>query len=145
LIAKAMIHPKKTRPVKPTILLVDDDSAIRRFVSVALDHNNFSITTAASAEEALPFLARDEFDLVITDFRMPGKSGEAVVNAVREKRPDAKVILMTGLRHEMPEWLRLGRGGIPVLDKPFSIADLRDEVRRAFGAGNGAACAMGAR
>jgi DNA-binding NtrC family response regulator len=125
--------------VKRTILLVDDDRAILELVANALVRDNFSVTTATSAEEALPVLDRDEFTLVITDFRMPGKSGDAVVNAVRKNRPETEVMIITGLPHEMPEWLRSGPQAVRILAKPFSISDLRDAVTETI-AGGHASC-----
>jgi DNA-binding NtrC family response regulator len=119
--------------VKPTILLVDDDSAILRFVGAVLSRDNFNVTTASSAAEALPYIARDDFDIVLTDFWMPGETGEAVVMAIRQRPRRTPVILMTGQRNEIPERLRQGPGGIPILDKPFTVGDLREAIAKRMG------------
>jgi len=118
------------------ILLVDDDPAVLLFVAIVLVRDGFSVAKAASAEEAISCIARDDFDLVITDFRMPGKSGDAVVTSIRERRREAKVIIISGYPNEIPEWLRSDTAGVRILAKPFSVSELRKAVGAAIGDGN---------
>ena len=114
--------------MKPRILVVDDEPAVLLFTSTVLGRANFEVATAASAEEALQRMGREAFDLVVTDFRMRGKSGEAVVLAARDQQPKNPVIIMTGWIHELPEWLRSGPAAVRIITKPFSVADLRRAV-----------------
>lgn len=139
LIANDSIFIKGTNLVQPTILLVDDDQAVLAFVAASLSRDGFGVSTAASAEEALPCLAREEFDLVITDYRMTGECGDVVVNAVRERRRPTEVIIMTGLPNELPGWIRTGPRAVRVLDKPFTVFELRDAVGAALGVRENAA------
>jgi diguanylate cyclase (GGDEF)-like protein len=81
---------------KCSILVVDDDPAVLAVLS-ALLANEFEVTTAASAEEARALLDGREFDIVLTDQNMPGRSGVQLLEWLRAERPRAMRILMTGL------------------------------------------------
>ena len=65
-----------TDSMKPRILVVDDEPAVLLFTSTVLGRANFDVATAASAKEAVQRMGREAFDLVVTDFRMRGESGE---------------------------------------------------------------------
>jgi two-component system cell cycle response regulator CpdR len=121
--------------VRHKILVVEDDPTVLKFVAAVLARDGFCVAAAGSAEEALPCIAADDFDLVITDFRMPGRSGDAVVNAVREAGRNMEVIMMTGLATDMPDWIQSGPRAVRILAKPFTISDLRAAVAKAIGAG----------
>jgi DNA-binding NtrC family response regulator len=118
--------------MKPRILLVDDEPAVVLFTAAVLRRENFEVATAASAEEAISQIERETFDLVITDFRMRGKSGDAVVLAARAQRPETPVIIITGCSHDLPGWLRSGPAAVRIVDKPFSTADFCQAVDEAL-------------
>jgi DNA-binding NtrC family response regulator len=122
-----------TDSMKPRILVVDDEPAVLLFTSTVLGRANFDVATAASAEEAVQRMGQEAFDLVVTDFRMRGESGEAVVLAARGQQPKNPVIIMTGWIHELPEWLRSGPAAVRIITKPFSVADLRKVVNETLG------------
>lgn len=112
--------------------MVDDDPAVLGFVSAALQRFDCAVTTADSAEAALDPLFRETFDLVITDYRLPHLNGDTVVKAAREQHSAVPVMLMTGLVDELPQWLRTGPASVPVLPKPFALADLLRVVEQAI-------------
>ncbi|HLP02888.1 MAG TPA: response regulator [Opitutaceae bacterium] len=114
------------------VLLVDDEPTVLACVSAALSRFGYSVTTANSGEAALSRLERHPFDLVITDFRMPGVNGAAVVEAVRERQEDAAILLITGLSEELPAWLRTGPAAVRILTKPFLLTQLRAEAETAL-------------
>jgi DNA-binding NtrC family response regulator len=114
--------------MKQRVLVVDDEPAVLLLTSTVLGRANFKVATAASAEEALERMGREAFDLVVTDFRMCGESGEAVVIAARGRQPQSPVIVMTEWINELPEWLRAGPAAVRIITKPFSVADLRRAV-----------------
>ena len=118
--------------MNPRILVVDDEPAVLLFTSTVLGRANFDVATAASAEEALERMEREAFDLIVTDFRMRGESGEAVVLSARGRNPENRVIMMTGWAHELPEWVKAGPAAVRIITKPFSIADLRRAVSEAL-------------
>ncbi|PJF41977.1 MAG: hypothetical protein CUN55_10765 [Phototrophicales bacterium] len=113
-----------------TILVVDDEGAIRYSVTKTLERVGYQVVTASSGEEALSILAERDFDVVLTDIRMPGISGVDLLAQIKEQSPDAVVILMTGYASlgTAVESLRLGAHDY--LIKPSTSEDIRESVRR---------------
>jgi two-component system alkaline phosphatase synthesis response regulator PhoP len=113
-----------------TILVVDDEGAIRYSVTKTLERVGYQVVTASSGEEALEIMAEQHFDVVLTDIRMPGISGVDLLAKIKEQSPDAVVILMTGYASlgTAVESLRLGAHDY--LIKPSTSEDIRDSVKR---------------
>ncbi len=106
-----------------TILVVDDDAAILRFVSELLIEYNYNVLTASSGKEALQ-QSRDceyEIHLLLSDFEMPGMSGIGLATEMSLERPQIKVLLMSGFTDGM---LVLNEGW-HFLSKPFIPSQLR--------------------
>jgi len=78
-----------------SVLLVDDEEAIRYSFSAMLQREGFHCETAASAEEAEKLLEARSFDVLLTDIRLPGKSGVELMREVKQKYPDTIVLLIT--------------------------------------------------
>lgn len=113
-----------------TVLVVDDEGAIRYSVTKTLERVGYQVVTASSGEEALEILGSQHFDLVLTDIRMPGISGVDLLARIKEQSPDAVVILMTGYASlgTAVESLRLGAHDY--LIKPSTSEDIRESVKR---------------
>ncbi len=107
-----------------TILVVDDDPAIRMLVQRALTRAGYAVTTAPDGAEAIAALTVAGPSLVITDLQMPRLDGHAVIAHVRHDHPKVPILVMTGT----PEGAELG--GIPVLPKPFQITTLLGRVKQ---------------
>lgn len=114
------------------VLLVDDEPTVLACISTALSRFGYSVSTANSGAAALAQLEHDVFDLVITDFRMPGIGGDAVIRTARERQDDIAALLITGLTEELPAWLRTGPEAVRVLAKPFTLGLLRSTVEAAL-------------
>lgn len=112
------------------VLVVDDEGANRYSVSKTLQRVGYIVAEAASGEEALEAMGDQEFDVVLTDIRMAGIDGIELLRRVKEKAPDAIVILMTGYASlgNAVEALRLGAHDY--LIKPSSSQDIRQSVAR---------------
>jgi two-component system alkaline phosphatase synthesis response regulator PhoP len=112
------------------ILVVDDEGAIRYSVSKTLQRVGYHVSAAASGEEALEMMNEQDYDVILTDIRMPGISGVELLARIREKSRDAVVILMTGYASlgTAVESLRLGAHDYLV--KPSSSQDIRQSVTR---------------
>ncbi|MBX3082712.1 MAG: response regulator transcription factor [Anaerolineae bacterium] len=119
-----------TDGVSANILVVDDEGAIRYSIGKTLQRVGYQVSAAASAEEALNMLGEQLFDVVLTDIRMPGLTGVELLSRIKEKAPDAIVILMTGYASlgTAVEALRLGAHDY--LIKPISSQDIRQSVAR---------------
>ena len=105
------------------ILVVDDDDGIRTLVKKYLNENNYLVTTASSAEDALEKIKIIKFDLIILDIMMPGKSGLEFIEE-NQKKLDSPIILLTakGEANERIEGLEIGADDY--LPKPFEPKEL---------------------
>jgi len=105
------------------ILVVDDDDGIRSLVKKYLNENNYLVTTADSAENALEKIKVIEFDLIILDIMMPGKSGLEFINE-NKNNLETPIILLTakGQPNERIEGLEIGADDY--LPKPFEPKEL---------------------
>jgi PAS domain S-box-containing protein len=116
------------------VLLVEDNTAVRRLTSRQLAGLGYRVIEAADAEEALALVDRGEtFDLLFTDIVMPGAlDGLALAEAVRTRRPAARLLFTSGYvdpeRVEQSGWAR----NVELLRKPAALADLAAAVRRAL-------------
>lgn len=81
--------------MRGNILVVDDERSMRELIEVDLKHRDFASRTCATAEEAIRLLKEKEFDVVLTDVRMPGTSGLQLCEQVVANRPDIPVVVMT--------------------------------------------------
>jgi two-component system response regulator (stage 0 sporulation protein F) len=110
------------------VLIVDDEPTLVFFLMQGLRESEilYDVNSAASAEEALTKLTLNQYDLLITDLKMPGVNGLTLIEVARSLHPDIKVILMTayGSREVRDEVARLQVDGY--LTKPFPTAKLRD-------------------
>ena len=105
------------------ILVVDDDDGIRNLVKKYLNENNYLVTTAFSAEDALEKIILIKFDLIILDIMMPGKSGLEFIKE-NQKKLETPIILLTakGEPGERIEGLEVGADDY--LPKPFEPKEL---------------------
>jgi PAS domain S-box-containing protein len=118
--------------VSARVLLVDDDSAVRRALCRALTNSRMSVVEAADASTALDLLEVDPVpvDLVITDMVMPGKSGLDLIREIRLLRPDMPAIIMSGYSEEATgEGWRLPANAV-FMEKPIAPRDLVREARQ---------------
>ncbi len=114
-----------------TLLLVEDEDAVRAFSARALRSKGYNVLEARSGEAALELLGEQQkpIDLLITDVVMPRIDGPALVREVRGQRPDLKVIFISGYA-ETTFRERLDQGdGIHFLPKPFSLKQLAGKVK----------------
>jgi two-component system, cell cycle sensor histidine kinase and response regulator CckA len=122
---------------RETVLVVEDDDAVREFSARALRQYGYSVLIARRAEDALLIAAEHPgtIDLVLTDVIMPRTSGPGLMNQLRELRPAARVVFMSGFTENA-----LGHHGVlesshPFLQKPFSPEALAKKIREALTAG----------
>ncbi|MFZ6663458.1 sigma-54-dependent transcriptional regulator [Peijinzhouia sedimentorum] len=77
------------------VLVIDDDPAFNKMLSHFLERNNFQVVSAHSANTALLEIEQESFDLVLTDFRLPGMDGLELIKTIKFKKPELPVILIT--------------------------------------------------
>jgi CheY-like chemotaxis protein len=83
-------------PARRILLVDDNDNGLKARKSV-LEAQGYAVTALSSPAEALERFSTEMFDLVITDYRMPGMNGTEVIQALRLQRPDVRVILVSGM------------------------------------------------
>ena len=110
------------------VLLVDDEEAILYVFQKYLEHAGFTVSTAATAMEAITAFEAGDIDALVTDQRMPGMQGDALVRKLRVARPSLPAIIVTAYAAECGPLL----DGVPVLNKPVPPADLVSAVQRAL-------------
>jgi DNA-binding NtrC family response regulator len=113
------------------LLLVDDEAVFREAIAERLTDVGFSVTQAGTGEEALERIGQFAFDVIITDLRLPGIDGRAVLDDALARYPDVIAIVITGFGtvREAVEITRLGAEGF--ITKPFQFEELLHEINAA--------------
>jgi CheY-like chemotaxis protein len=117
---------------KRRILVVDDEITVSKSIRQAILSDQYEVDMALSGEEALRKDGENPYDLIITDLMMPGISGLDLLKALREARPEVNVIMVTGYPTIKTAVESVKMGAFDYLPKPFTPADLRGLVARAF-------------
>lgn len=118
---------------RPRILVVDDEQAVRDLLSKTLTMADYDVDTADDGPSAIERLRAVAYDLLITDLKMPGMDGLAVIREARKLAPDLRVIIITGYSTEASaiEAINLGVSGY--LTKPFRLPRILAAAARALG------------
>ncbi len=126
----------EARPADPaprgreTVLLVEDEEMVRTLIRQVLTWHGYHVLEARTGEEALKIIERgDQLDVLLTDVIMPGMSAIDLVKIVESKRPDLKVIYMSGYTDHAIVRNGLLAGNVPFLQKPFAPDRLAHKVR----------------
>jgi len=133
---------------KRRILVVDDEITVCKSIRQAIVADDHEVDMALSGEEALKKDKEKAYDLIITDLMMPGISGLDLLRALKEVRANVNVIMVTGYPTIKTAVQSVKMGAFDYLPKPFTPADLRGLVSRAFkkaeaeGAGAGETAAL---
>lgn len=115
-----------------TVMLVEDEDAVRMFGARALRNKGYNVVEAASGEEALDILKSDAdtIDVLVTDVVMPGLDGPTMIRQVRESHPEMKVIFISGYTEDsFRKRLDEDSGEIHFLPKPFTLQQLAGVVK----------------
>ena len=115
-----------------TILVADDDRAIRTVLSQALGREGYEVRSAGNAATLWQWIADGEGDLVITDVVMPDENGLDLIPRIRKQRPQLRVIVMSARSTLLTAVKATERGAFEYLPKPFDLRDLLAVVRRAL-------------
>lgn len=115
--------------VRPTVLVLDDDATMARYVSEILQHEGFDVVTSYRPEDAIRKIeAGARFDLAIVDVVMPNIGGDQVSRILRQHDPDVKVLFVTGYSEVLFDARPVLWAGESFLDKPFSPDGLLEAV-----------------
>lgn len=117
---------------RETILICEDEDAVRMFAARALENKGYTVLQTASGEEAMELLRDEsrEIDLLVSDVVMPNMDGPALVEAARAIRPEMRVIFISGYAEEVfRKNLGQSAGHYAFLPKPFSLKQLAETVK----------------
>ena len=113
-----------------TVLLVEDDQAVRRLTAELLRRGGYSVLTASGPEDALRLASNGrQIDLLLTDVIMPGGSGRALAETLRGFKPHLAVLYMSGYTDEVIAFEDVNEPGVAFLQKPFTPEALSTRIR----------------
>jgi two-component system response regulator PilR (NtrC family) len=114
------------------ILVVDDEASMRDFLRICLTRAGHTVEVAKNGDEAGRAVDASEFDVVITDLRMPGASGLDVLDLVKRKSPQSEVVVVTAYATPETAIAAMKRGAYDYLTKPFKVDEIEVVVARAL-------------
>ena len=114
------------------ILVVDDNIDLRIMVSKMLSRLGYEVSSADSAENGLGVFFKDKFDLVLSDYEMPGMDGVAFACSVKKSSPRTRVVIMTGAGKETV-FSRKSTAVDKVISKPFTLAEIDETIQNLSG------------
>ncbi len=118
------------------ILIVEDDESVRSFTARALEIDGHTVEQASDGDIGLERVAenRGAYDLILSDIRMPTMDGIAMAKEIAKDFPDQKILLMTGYAEQRERARDVEKIVIDVVQKPFTLADIRAAVAKALAA-----------
>src|SRR4030042_741480 len=115
-----------------SILIVDDDQNIRKVLRNLLGKEGFNVLTASDVDKALPCIDAQDLDLIVTDLKMPGKSGMDLLTLVHERRPTVPVIMITAYGNIEAAVMAMKKGAYDFITKPFDEHELLNVIFKAI-------------
>lgn len=115
-----------------SIMVVDDEKSMRDFLKIFLKQEGYSVQCAPSGRNAFELLEKMEFDLVITDIKMPDINGVDVLKKVKSLSLNTPVIMITAFASNETALEALNEGVYDYITKPFNVGELRIIIRRAL-------------
>jgi len=112
-----------------TILLVDDDEAVRKLLSFPLERDGYEVVAACDGDEALRRFEDTAVDLVVLDIMLPRIDGLEVCKQLRARSSSVPIMMLTARDDELDKVLGLELGADDYVTKPFSIREFRSRVR----------------
>ena len=132
-----VVKPSATHPSRgdETVLIVEDQQAVRRLVTRILQARGYRVLEAADGAEALSIASQHsgDIDLLLTDVVMPGIDGRTLSAQLRELRPELKVLLMSGHSQDVITERGALATGLMYIQKPFDAEELAAKVREVLG------------
>ncbi len=119
--------------MKSTILVVDDEDLLRKILQDFLSTNGYEVLEAANYAEAMELLDEAEVDLILSDIRMPGKSGVDLLETVKSRELNAPVIMITGQPEIESAADALRLGAFDYVLKPFRFGSFLSTIEKALG------------
>src|SRR4030067_1849663 len=114
------------------ILIVDDEKNLLEVLSIMLAQEGYNVTTSTGGKEVFEILENNEFDMVITDIKMPIISGLDVLRFVKESSPDTVVIMITAFASHETAVETMKAGAYDYITKPFNNDRIKLVIKKAL-------------
>ena len=114
------------------ILVVDDNNVFRIVVSKMLSRLGYEVSSADSGENGLRIFLKNKFDIVLSDYEMPGMDGVALACSVKKSSPRTRVVIMTGAGKETV-FSRKSTAVDEVISKPFTLSEIDETIQNLAG------------
>ena len=119
----------------PSLLLIEDEETFARNVQRYLERYSWDVTLAGTAEEGLRRMSEVGPDVIVIDFQLPGMDGLAAIATIRERDPEARVIMLTGQGNVQIAVDAMKAGAADFLSKPVALSDLKITLDKLAGEG----------
>jgi len=117
------VTPKANRSIRPRILVIDDEPDLLEILELELREVGYDVTCACSGQDAVRRARREHFDVILTDYKMPGMDGIETLSAIEKTDPTMRAVLMTGFASDDVQ-SALQKTGRPRIAKPFDLDEL---------------------
>lgn len=112
------------------ILVVDDEPYVCDAVRMMLAFDGHQVETSGSGKDALGLFAPGKYDLVITDYAMPGMKGDELAKAIKHQAPEQPVVLITAYAEMLKSDENTLQGVDFIISKPFLLENLREAIEK---------------
>ncbi len=116
---------------KLRLMVIDDEPIVGKGLKRLLEKEGYDVKTFTEGSTAIEELEKKPFDIIITDLKMEGIDGMKILEIVREKNPDTKVIIITGFGKMETAAKAFKKGAFDFITKPFKINTLRQVIQKA--------------
>lgn len=110
--------------MKQSILIIEDEASIRKFIRINLERNDFRVLEAESGEEGIEIARKEDIDIVLLDIMLPGIDGFQVCNILRDEYPNLGIIMLTAKAQDIDKIMGLEYGTDDYMTKPFNPTEL---------------------
>jgi DNA-binding response OmpR family regulator len=111
------------------VLIIDDEKDFLDIIAERIRARGMDVSTVTSVDVALNMIEEESFDVVIMDFMIPGMNGFQTLKAIKVKKPEVQIILLTGYVPEEKRIEAKALGALDVLEKPPDLKDLIAKIR----------------
>ena len=118
----------------PSILVVDDELSMREFLKILLEKEGYEVATAAEATSAIERIQNQDFDLVISDIKMPGMGGLSLLEKIKEINGSLPVIMITAFASPENAVTAMKSGAFDYITKPFKVDEIIKIIKSAISA-----------
>ncbi len=115
-----------------SILIIDDELSMREFLKILLEKEGYKVSTAANGNEALELSKINDFDLAISDIRMPEMSGLELLSIFKSQKPDMPVIMITAFASPDDAVTAMKNDAFDYITKPFNVEEIKNVIKTAL-------------